>query len=476
MARSMNGTKVVGFVFAVYVVLVSLSYFSPRLTLNATGPKKFYPLPMERPLSDEELETSPETSSDELETSAIGIKMPAEELILPPNSLKTNFTESKSPHQLSGDGNRLRVALEEAQEQYDIIAWDAPFGSKWIPNNIITSKCCNCQFSYDRSKINDPSTKAVIFHFNEARISRMPKQRRTDQYYIWFNWESPVALGTLRGLTLKEFDDVFNITMTYRRDSDVYFPYQTIEDISQRIHDQDSGNLQHDLDELIKSKRKVALWIVGNCGSTPGARARMKYSEQLVKAGLDLDRRGRCFPNAPKVLSKNKRATPSWDNFLRPYKFYMAFENAFSCNDYITEKFFINSLTHGLVPVVLGAKKSDYEAVSPNHSFIYADDFENAEKLVEYLRYLDGNDTAYREYLAWRTHDPEEMPYHGRAVGLCQLCRILHGINVDNKYDENFKEKYSDIPLYGHPKKPRIVHSLRNWFYGNEDKKCISNY
>ena len=260
------------------------------------------------------------------------------------------------------------------------------------------------------------------------------------------------------------------------RDSDVYFPYQTTENISQRIHSQGSRNLQNDLDELIKSKRKVALWIVGNCGSTPGARARMKYSEQLVKAGLDLDRRGGCFPNSPTPPPKNKRATPSWDNFLRPYKFYMAFENAFSCNDYITEKFFRNSLSHGLVPVVLGAKKSDYEAVSPNHSFIYADDFENAEKLVEYLRYLDGNDTAYREYLAWRTHDPEEMPYHGRAVGLCQLCRILHGINVDNKYDENFEEKYSEIPLYGHPKKPRIVHSLRNWFYGNEDKKCISNY
>ncbi|CAK8688124.1 unnamed protein product [Clavelina lepadiformis] len=435
--------------------------------------------------------------------------IPATHQIFVENATSSNIIKSKSSDQTNDDKvaeeSRLNAALEKATERYDIIAWDAPFGSKWIKNNIITSKCGNYQFSFDRSKINDPSTKAIIFHFNEVRISRMPKQRRTDQYYIWFTLESPVALGTLRHLTLKEFDDVFNLTMTYRkvvryfldtgaccvkdaaanamfaaimprRGSDVYFPSETIRSISQTIHDQDSGNPQKDLDKLIKSKRKVALWVVGNCGSTPGARARMKYSEQLVKAGLDLDRRGGCFPNSPTPPPKNKRATPSWDNFLRPYKFYMAFENAFSCNDYITEKFFRNSLTHGLVPVVLGAKKSDYEAVSPNHSFIYADDFENAEKLVEYLRYLDGNDTAYREYLVWRTHDPEEMPYHGRAVGLCQLCRILHGINVDNKYDENFEEKYSEIPLYGHPKKPRIVHSLRNWFYGNEDKKCISNY
>ncbi|XP_076812959.1 3-galactosyl-N-acetylglucosaminide 4-alpha-L-fucosyltransferase FUT3-like [Clavelina lepadiformis] len=467
-----HAMRIMTFAFAVYVMFVSLFCFSQNLTPNIIAPKKFYPQLKLFPFLIKQSKISQQASG------LNGIQTTHQIFI--ENATSSNFIKSKISDQTNDDKvveeSRLKAALEKATKRYDIIAWDAPFGSKRIPNNIITSKCGNCQFSYDRSKINDPSTKAVIFHFNEARISRMPKQRRTDQYYIWFSWESPVAVGKFRGFTLKEFDDVFNLTMTYRRDSDVYFPYQTIEKISQRIHSQSSENLQHDLDELIKSKRKVALWIVQNCGSTPGARARMKYSEQLVKAGLDLDRRGGCFPNAPKVLPKNKRTTPSWDNFLRPYKFYMAFENAFSCNDYITEKFFQNSLTHGLVPVVLGAKKSDYEAVSLNHSFIYADDFENAEKLVEYLRYLDGNDTAYREYLAWRTHDPEEMPYHGRAVGLCQLCRILHGINIDNKYDENFKEKYPEIPLYGHPKKPRIVHSLRNWFYGNEEKKCISNY
>ncbi|CAK8691700.1 4-galactosyl-N-acetylglucosaminide 3-alpha-L-fucosyltransferase FUT6-like [Clavelina lepadiformis] len=472
MSCLMKGMIIVTFALVVYVMFVSLFYLSQHLTLNAIGQKNFYPLPAKSP---------PVKKQSSIFWEGTTLKhIPATHQIFVENATSSNFIKSKISDHTNDDKvaeeSRLKAALEKATERYDIIVWDAPFGSKWIPNNIITSKCGNCQFSYDRSKINDLSTKAVIFHFNEARISRMPKQRRTDQYYIWFTWESPVTLGTLRGLTLKEFDDVFNLTMTYRRDSDLYFPYETTRSISQTIHNQDWGNPHKHLDELIKGKRKVALWVVGNCGSTPGARARMKYSEQLVKAGLDLDRRGGCFPNAPKILPKYKRITDTWIDFLRPYKFYMAFENAFSCNDYITEKFFQNSLTRGLVPVVLGAKKSDYEAVSPNHSFIYADDFENAEKLVEYLRYLDGNDTAYREYLAWRTHDTEEMPYHGRAVGLCQLCRILHGINVDNKYDENFEEKYSEIPLYGHPKKPRIVHSLRNWFYGNEDKKCISNY
>ena len=53
----------------------------------------------------------------------------------------------------------------------------------------------------------------------------------------------------------------------------------------------------------------------------------------------------------------------------------MAFENAFYCKDYITEKLFYNSLTMGAVPVVLGATKSDYEAVMSFGSFIFAEDF-----------------------------------------------------------------------------------------------------
>ena len=57
----------------------------------------------------------------------------------------------------------------------------------------------------------------------------------------------------------------------------------------------------------------------------------------------------------------------------------------------------------GAVPVVWGAPKEDYETVVPPHSCVFVDDFaQNTTELAAYLRYLDQNETAYREYLQWR--------------------------------------------------------------------------
>ena len=51
------------------------------------------------------------------------------------------------------------------------------------------------------------------------------------------------------------------------------------------------------------------------------------------------------------------------------------------------------------MPVVYGA--ADYKDFAPPHSYINILDFPTIEKLVDYLKYLDSNDTAYNEYFAW---------------------------------------------------------------------------
>lgn len=59
---------------------------------------------------------------------------------------------------------------------------------------------------------------------------------------------------------------------------------------------------------------------------------------------------------------------------------------------------------YGMVPIVLGAYKEDYESILPPHSYINVDDFKSVTELAEYLRYLDKNDTAYAEYFAWKEY------------------------------------------------------------------------
>ena len=192
----------------------------------------------------------------------------------------------------------------------------------------------------------------------------------------------------------------------------------------------------------------------------------MKYVEKLIQAGLKLDRKGKCFSKNG-VVDKDE---------IRKYKFYMAFENAFHCKDYITEKFFENSLKMAAVPVVYGATKSDYKALGPPGSFIFVEDFKTPMELVNYLNYLDKNDSAYKEYFKWRLMKVEDFPNFKRQYSSCQLCRILHGINVDNIYNERLNRNGPHIPMFGYPNKSRVVSSLKNWFYGTENRECLPTY
>ena len=194
---------------------------------------------------------------------------------------------------------------------------------------------------------------------------------------------------------------------------------------------------------------------------------RRTFVDSLIAAGLSVDLKGRCFPKNGAV--KNRK-------IIKHYKFYLSFENSFHCRDYITEKVFYNGFLMGAVPVVWGATKSDYEAVVPPHSVIYAEDFKSPQQLVEYLNYLNHNNTAYREYFNWRTMEVKEMPNYGRTTHYCQLCRVLHGINIDNVYNPNYAQITSSIPLIGYPNHPRVVRSLQDWYYGSDNRECLPCY
>ena len=147
----------------------------------------------------------------------------------------------------------------------------------------------------------------------------------------------------------------------------------------------------------------------------------MEYAENMVKAGLPMDRFGKCYKNSEeyKKLSRDQ---------LLSYKFYIAFENAVHCKDYITEKFWKNAISNGSVPVVWGPSKKDVTRLTPTKSFIHSEDFDSPASLASYLLYLDKNDTAYREYFNWIENPDErtkrlvdEYAHSGKA----KLCSLL---------------------------------------------------
>lgn len=251
-----------------------------------------------------------------------------------------------------------------------------------------------------------------------------------------------------------------NVFVIFRQDSDVWTPYgSTINKLkSMPIKEKDDEYIN----TLLKSKTKLAIWIVSNCGITNGASDRMKYITQLKKDGLNIDLGGKCFPYGVK----------KWK--LKDYKFYFAFENSVHCKDYITEKFFDNAIDQGVVPVVFGPYRADYERLAPPHSFIYAQDYSNGE-LISLLNYLDQNDDAYKKYLEWRKVSLDNFVDKYRAGGFCQLCRILHGINYDYIFHRNYKKFFQNLSLFVDHQQERIVPSMTNWLYENENRDCMKD-
>ena len=219
--------------------------------------------------------------------------------------------------------------------------------------------------------------------------------------------------------------------------------------------------------ELMNKKNKLMVWLVSNCGSNPGARARFKLSEMIKKSkiGERFDRFGGCF---------NKQLSGEEFQEISRYKFYFAAENSYHCRDYITEKLYRNSFKMEMVPVVWGSKKSDYLKVIPEGSAIFVEDFSSVEDLADYIDYLDRNETAYLEYFEWRKANVTEMRGYRQRYGLCQLCRQLNGINADYLFYGKHADKFKDFPLFGFVK-PRIVKSVHDLLYATENPECLNN-
>nr|XP_004225940.1 galactoside 3(4)-L-fucosyltransferase-like [Ciona intestinalis] len=173
----------------------------------------------------------------------------------------------------------------------------------------------------------------------------------------------------------------------------------------------------------------------------------MDYVTKMVEAGFPVDRFGHCFKNKEEFSSLSEKQ-------LQSYKFYLSFENAEHCKDYATEKFWRNGIQYGRVPVVWGPSKKDIEYLAPPGSFIHTEDFESPAKLVEYLLYLDKNDTAYREYFNWVRNPGEGME------------------RIKKLYSRTREEVLCD-KLLSNPTE-NIHSSMTDFFYNSEPTECLA--
>jgi len=125
---------------------------------------------------------------------------------------------------------------------------------------------------------------------------------------------------------------------------------------------------------------------------------------------------------------------------LSRYKFANVFENSNS-KDYVTEKLF-GAFVSGSIPIHMGDSNVQKFGPSPK-SIISVHDFQNAEELAKYLKYLSSNETAYNEYLSWKTEGVSKrwraMVDMSRVHSWCRLCIRVGDLNRwKNDWDEVF--------------------------------------
>ncbi|CAH2245881.1 glycoprotein 3-alpha-L-fucosyltransferase A [Pararge aegeria] len=226
-------------------------------------------------------------------------------------------------------------------------------------------------------------------------------KRPPNQIWILYYLECPYHTASLRPTSL----DVFNWTATYRRDSDIVAPYE-----KWVYHDTLFTEKEPERNYAANKTKKVA-WFVSNCHAR---NRRLQYARQLSKF-ISVDIYGACGSH------HCPRADPNCLEMLdKEYKFYLAFENS-NCRDYVTEKFFVNGLQHDVLPIVMGARPSEYAAAAPHNSYIHVEEFAGPEELAAYLRRLDEDDTLYNSYFKWKGTGEFINTYF-----FCRVCAMVH--------------------------------------------------
>ncbi|XP_057604603.1 alpha-(1,3)-fucosyltransferase 4 [Hippopotamus amphibius kiboko] len=243
--------------------------------------------------------------------------------------------------------------------------------------------------------------------------------RPPGQRWVWMNFESPTHSPGLQSLA----GNLFNWTLSYRADSDIFVPYGYLYPRS-HPREQPLG-----LVPPLARKQGLVAWVVSNWDER---QARVRYYRQLSQY-VTVDVFGKGGPGQPLPEAGLLHT-------VARYKFYLAFENS-QHQDYITEKLWRNAFLAGSVPVVLGPNRANYERFVPRSAFIHVDDFPDASSLAAHLQFLNRNPAVYRRYFNWRRS---------------------YAVHVTSFWDEPWCRACQAVQMAGD--QPKSVPNLAGWF------------
>uniref|UniRef100_A0A672FGL3 Fucosyltransferase n=1 Tax=Salarias fasciatus TaxID=181472 RepID=A0A672FGL3_SALFA len=239
-----------------------------------------------------------------------------------------------------------------------------------------------CTITIDR-RLYSQAHAVLIAHRDVINIGdwSLPQESRPPgQKWIWFNVYAPS-----NSLRLWEYEGLYNLTLTYREDSDIALP--------------------------VGPRPGFVSWVVSHWGENLERVSLYKHLKEYIQIDV--------FGGVGTPIPPGKENVVE---LIRQYRFYLAFENS-QYTDYITEKLW-NAVQGGAIPVVLGPSRKNYERFLPPEAFIHVDDFPTVRDLARYLLVVKDSPSLIELHLSWRRDYSMYRPYEWREFH-CTACRVV---------------------------------------------------
>lgn len=263
-------------------------------------------------------------------------------------------------------------------------------------------------------------------------MAELPPRGDPASVWVWADAEAPGnwdhSLEQSAGLRPPPpvLDRLFNLSLTFRLDGDVLFSYGGAERLSSSAAAEAAEGHEARTLALFKGKSRLAAWTVSHCYTA----SRREEWVAALRRHAPVDVFGKCAGVRGIVAAAGHERHAA--RIRRTYVFYLALENRL-CKDYVTEKFWVDALLSGAIPVVRGGlSDADYAAVAPPGSYVNADAFAGPAQLAAHMRAVQRNYSLFASYHAWRaTHQLTVRDVHWHANKLaeeaatCRLCGWL---------------------------------------------------
>nr|XP_034836325.1 alpha-(1,3)-fucosyltransferase C-like [Maniola hyperantus] len=280
----------------------------------------------------------------------------------------------------------------------------------------------NCFITSNKDYLIDLRYFDALLFDEENELEEHPPLRTPNQKYVFTASETAKFYPVCNAAN----ENYFNLTWTYRLDSDIPRPFITIFDkngleVGPKINmtwAAPKKSIPKDVFEKITKKHKAVAWFKSYCASRKDDTVEefvRNLNASLVKQKFKLDIYGWCGnKKCPRGRIEECLAL-----LRKDYYFYLAFENSVS-EDYVTDKI-LYPLQNYAVPIVYGG--ADYSRFLPPGSYIDAGKLE-ADEVVFSIKDAINHKEVYSEYFRWHNHYTYKETL--QDAGLCTLCELLN--------------------------------------------------